>query len=175
MRKHTHTDAHAGPQQRRQREETDRGKPLERLITGLDKLHFNCDHESRLDARLVFSPLTTAAIELRSLDDKMVVFQNNNVLKFCMNYCLGRLALGLSCCCWDQHLKLSGIETGRLKGHMQISTSSNTVLYRVASLHGSRALQFLSDPEQEKQLEKMDGLTVAFHLPHPHFWELGSN
>ncbi len=94
---HTHTDAHAEPQQRRQREETDRGKPLERQITGLDKLHFNCDHESPLDVRLVFSPLTTAAIELRSLDDKMVVFQNNNVLKFYMNYCLGRLALGPSC------------------------------------------------------------------------------
>lgn len=74
----THTDAHAGPpQQRRWREETDRGKPLERQITGLDKLHFNCDHESRLDVRLVFSQLTTAAIELWSTDDKMVVFQNN--------------------------------------------------------------------------------------------------
>lgn len=46
------------------REETDRGKPLERQITGLDKLHFNCDHESCLDVPLVFSPLTTAAIEL---------------------------------------------------------------------------------------------------------------
>lgn len=80
---HAHTDAHTGPQQRREREETDRGKPLERQITGLDKLHFSCDHESRLDVRLVFSLLTTAAVEHWSLEDKMVVFQNNNVLKLC--------------------------------------------------------------------------------------------
>lgn len=35
-------------------EETDRGKPLERQITGLDKLHFCCDHESYFDVPLVF-------------------------------------------------------------------------------------------------------------------------
>lgn len=81
MQTHAHTDAHTGPQHRREREETDRGKPLERQITGLDKLHFNCDHESRLDVQLVFSLLTTAAVEHWSLEDKMVVFQNNNVLK----------------------------------------------------------------------------------------------
>lgn len=33
-------------------EDTDRGKALERQITGLDKLHFNCDHGSRLDVPL---------------------------------------------------------------------------------------------------------------------------
>lgn len=35
-------------------EETDRGKPLERQITGLDKLHFCCDHESCFDVSFVF-------------------------------------------------------------------------------------------------------------------------
>lgn len=63
------------------REETDRGKPSERQITGLDKLHFNCDHESHLDVQLVFSPFTTAAIEMLSLNGKMMVFQNISVLK----------------------------------------------------------------------------------------------
>lgn len=66
------------------REETDRGKPLERQITGLDKLHFDCDHESCLDAPLVFAQLTTAALALQSLKGKMAVFQNNNVSKSCM-------------------------------------------------------------------------------------------
>lgn len=46
------------------REETERGKPLERQITGLDKLHFDCDHESCLDVPLVFAQLTTAAAAL---------------------------------------------------------------------------------------------------------------
>lgn len=66
---HTHTctnaGAHTRPQQRQQREKADRGKPLERQITGLDKLHFNCDHESCLDVPLVFSLCTTAAKEFR--------------------------------------------------------------------------------------------------------------
>lgn len=49
------------------REEADRGKPLERQITGLDKLHFDCDHESCLDVPLVFAQLTAAAIALQRL------------------------------------------------------------------------------------------------------------
>lgn len=47
-------------------EETDRGKPLERQITGLDKLHFCCCNESYFDVPFVFGFfLTTIVAEVR--------------------------------------------------------------------------------------------------------------
>lgn len=59
-----------------------------RQITGLDELHFSCDHEFHLDVQLVFFCLfTTAAIDMLIFNDKMMVFQNISVLKFCMKYC----------------------------------------------------------------------------------------
>lgn len=55
-RMQTHTDTHAWPQHRWWGGEADMGKLSECQITGLDKLHFNCDRESCLDGWLVFSP-----------------------------------------------------------------------------------------------------------------------
>lgn len=80
--KHTHTHPCLAAAETTERgcREREKGKPTERQITGLDKLHFDCDHESRLVVCLVFSSLTTAAREPWSLIRQQVSYWFSKII-----------------------------------------------------------------------------------------------